>query len=181
MTSKTSPSAFWSQTPPGWTYTTSSILTTISLPWLFTQHLVEYCPQSSTLFLPHWDRSATLQDTGIRTLYIHQCGSQCPQFSAKFRHVLLYSHREVGSTCHQQMLFAFALNFKNILRTTMQGLKEYAGLLYLVSIFTQNYLLHVFRCLWFRRVVICKQRPVGNADVSPLGTGDEVLWPWMYP
>lgn len=51
--------------------------------------------------------------------------------------MLSYSHREVGSTCHQHMHFALALDFENMLGATSQGLERYAGLLYLVSLFTQ--------------------------------------------
>lgn len=49
-----------------------------------------------------------------------------------------------------------------MLMTVVQGPERYADL-YLVSLFTQNYLLHIFWCLYLQRVVICEQRPMGNS------------------
>lgn len=74
-------------------------------------------------------------------------GDVGPHVPRKAKHISSHSHREVGSTCHRHVPFAFALDFEAMLRSVLQAL-GYAGLLYLVSLVTQG--LATFWCLYFQ-------------------------------
>lgn len=152
-----------SETSPGWWQCFSTIplhvwLRTISF-FYPSKYVYRGFSHSNywTVALSDCGRAATLWDTGMGTLGGQ--GGQCLHIPEKPRHFLSYSHREVGPTCHQHTHFVFALDLKTR-RGPPRGLKSCAGLLYLVSSFTQNYSFHIFWCLHFQRVVICEQRSI---------------------